>query len=262
MPTMGALHEGHLHLVEHAASHSDVVVVSIFVNRTQFGPNEDYDAYPRTLDADRQILVDQGFADVIFAPSDQEMYPDLSAKTWVSIDQFSDHLCGVSRPGHFKGVATVVTKLLNICQPHLAVFGLKDAQQFFIIRKMAADLNLDVEIVGVTTVRERDGLALSSRNKYLSNDERAQAVVLFRAVSAARHLLEEGERKGDAIRAAMRAELEVAELGRIDYAELVTSDRYQPVDTLSAGITAVAAVSVYFGEARLIDNAIVEIPGE
>lgn len=260
VPTMGALHEGHLTLVREAANHAEVVVVSIFVNRTQFGPKEDLSAYPRTLDEDCKRLSEEGLTSAVFAPSSEEMYPDGDSMTWVAVERLTEHLCGTSRPGHFRGVATVVTKLFTICLPHVAVFGLKDAQQFFVIRRLTADLNLDVEVMGVPTVRELDGLALSSRNKYLSKEERAQATILFRAVSAARKEIESGETDGTAVTRRMETQLDEADAGAVDYAQLVNAADFQPVQSLSAGMTVVAAVAVQFGNARLIDNAIVDVP--
>ncbi len=260
VPTMGALHEGHLTLVREAANHADVVVVSIFVNQTQFGPKEDFSAYPRTLQEDCDRLSEEGFTSAVFAPSVEEMYPDGDSTTWVAVERLTEHLCGTSRPGHFRGVATVVTKLFTICLPHVAVFGLKDAQQFFVIRRLTADLNLDVEVMGVQTVRESDGLALSSRNRYLSADERVQGTVLYRAVSAAGEAIKSGETDGTAITRLMVDQLEKADAGTVDYAQLVNAADFQPVQSLSSGMTVVAAVAVYFGNARLIDNAIVDVP--
>lgn len=260
VPTMGALHQGHLELVRVAAKEGDHVIVSVFVNPTQFGPGEDYQAYPRTLAGDSDKLEEMGLVDTVFAPSSDEMYPHGEPLTWVEVDQISEHLCGSTREGHFRGVATVVTKLFNICRPHKAVFGLKDAQQFFLLKRLVFDLNLDVDLVGVPTVREQDGLALSSRNKYLTDRERPQAVVLNGAARAAKTSILEGERDGRRIKELMQSILERADLGRVDYVELVDSVDFQPVDLLSPGQTVVAAVAVHFGQARLIDNAIIDVP--
>lgn len=266
VPTMGALHDGHLRLVEEAGRRSDLVAVSIFVNPTQFSPGEDFDAYPRDLRSDAEKLRAQGVADVVFAPRPSDVYPGGegdaagSALVWVTVDRMGDHLCGASRPGHFRGVTTIVTKLLVICRPHVAVFGLKDAQQFFLLRRLVDELHLPVEMVGIPTVREKDGLAMSSRNRYLTTEERAQAVVLSESVRAARSLIERGERDARVVRRRMRDELSRAGTGRIDYAEIVDTETLQPVSILDSGRTVLAAVAVRFSEARLIDNAIVDVP--
>ena len=260
VPTMGALHEGHLALARAAKEYGDIVIVSIFVNHTQFGPEEDFSAYPRTLEKDCLKLEKEDLAAVVFAPSQEEMYPDGEPKTWITVNRLSDHLCGISRPGHFRGVATVVVKLFTICQPDVAIFGLKDAQQFYVIRKLTADLNLGVEVIGVQTVRETDGLALSSRNQYLTKEERGQAPILYRAVSNAKELVESGIREGERIREQMLSDIQEANLGRLDYAEVVGSADFYPVEILESGSTVIAAVAVYFGSARLIDNQIIRVP--
>jgi pantoate--beta-alanine ligase len=260
VPTMGSLHEGHLALVRAARAEGDHVTVSIFVNPTQFGPGEDFDRYPRDLEGDLDRLEADGGADAVFAPEVEALYPDgLHGLTWVTVDRMGDHLCGARRPGHFQGVATVVAKLFLACRPHVALFGLKDAQQFFILRRMAADLGFGVRLVGVETVREADGLALSSRNRYLDRAERAEAVVLSRAVAAARELLAGGERDAAAVTARMRAAIAEAPRGRLDYAELVDTRDLQPVAELRPGMSVLAAVAVHFGRTRLIDNAIVDL---
>jgi len=260
VPTMGSLHQGHLELVRAAAAEGDHVTVSIFVNPTQFGPGEDLERYPRDLESDLRLLEAADVVDAVFAPTIEAMYPDGSpGLTWVTVDRMGDHLCGARRPGHFRGVATVVAKLFTACRPHAAVFGLKDAQQFFILGRMVKDLGFGVRMVGVETVRERDGLALSSRNRYLDPDERSQAVALFRAVSAARELVEGGERRAAVIAARMEEEVAAADLGRLEYAEVADVKDLQPVRELRPGMTVVAAVAVFFGRARLIDNAIVEV---
>lgn len=266
VPTMGALHDGHLELVEKAGRRADLVAVSIFVNPTQFGPGEDFNAYPRDLSTDIERLQSQGIADVIFAPRPSDVYPggddDAASRAlvWVTVDRLGDHLCGASRPGHFRGVTTIVTKLLIICRPHVAVFGLKDAQQFFMIRRLVEELYLAVDVVGVPTVREKDGLAMSSRNRNLTPEERSQAALLSSAVQAARSAIEGGERHADAVRKRMTDELSHASLGRVDYAEIVETHALQPVSELKSGTTVVAATAVRFGEARLIDNVIVDVP--
>lgn len=262
VPTMGALHEGHLTLVRTAQKHSDHVTVSIFVNPTQFGPSEDYARYPRQLEKDLAMLEALG-VDVAFAPTVAEMYPEgpEANLTWVYVEKLDAHLCGRYRPGHFRGVATVVAKLFNICKPHVAVFGLKDAQQFQIIRRMVRDLHYDVELIGVPTVREPDGLALSSRNAYLSQEERKQAVVLSWAVEAARQAIEAGEQRPEAIVEAMRQVLSQAPLARVQYVEVVDAETLQPVTRIRAGQRVLVGLAVFFGDTRLIDNVFVEAPG-
>jgi pantoate--beta-alanine ligase len=262
VPTMGALHDGHLALVQEARRLCDQVVVSIFVNPTQFGPNEDYQAYPRTLEHDLHMLEAAGGVDGVFAPPEGEVYPfgvD-HVRCWVQIEQLDEHLCGRFRPGHFRGVTTVVSKLFTLCKPHVAVFGLKDAQQFLILKRMVRELHFDVELVGGTTVREEDGLAMSSRNLYLSPDERAQAVVLSRAASAARRHVEGGEADAVAIKRAMQAVLAEAPGARVQYAEVVDTEYIQPVERINPGQEVLSAVAVFFGKTRLIDNAFARAP--
>jgi pantoate--beta-alanine ligase len=261
VPTMGALHRGHLALVEDARRRVGAeghVTVSIFVNPTQFGPGEDFDAYPRTLEADLDELRRVGGVDVVFAPSVKAMYPDGTA-TSVQVVGLDQVLCGAHRPGHFDGVTTIVTKLFLACRPDLAVFGKKDAQQFLILRRMVRDLGFGVEVVGVETVREPDGLALSSRNRYLGEEERKQAVVLSRAVSAARAQADTGERRAAALVDSMREAVAAAPLARLQYAEVVDADTLAPVETLRPGQEVLAAVAVYFDGARLIDNTFITI---
>lgn len=262
VPTMGALHEGHLALVRTAREHADHITVSIFVNPTQFGPSEDYARYPRQLSQDVATLEALG-VDVVFAPPVEEMYPDgpEANLTWVYVEKLDAHLCGRYRPGHFRGVTTVVAKLFNICKPHVAIFGLKDAQQFQIIRRMVRDLHYDIELIGVPTVREPDGLALSSRNTYLSPEERRQAVVLSQAVQAAREAIMAGEQRPEAIVEAMRQILAQAPLARVQYAEVVDAETLQPVRRIQPGQRVLAGVAVFFGDTRLIDSVFVEAPG-
>lgn len=261
VPTMGALHEGHLTLVRAARCHADHVTVSIFVNPTQFGPGEDYARYPRQLARDVATLEALG-VDVVFAPSVAEMYPEgpEANLTWVYVERLDAHLCGRYRPGHFRGVTTVVAKLFNICKPHVAVFGLKDAQQFQIIRRMVRDLHYDIELIGVPTVRDADGLALSSRNAYLTPEERAQAVVLSQAIEAAQQAIRQGEQRIEAIVEAMRQTLARAPLARVQYAEVVDAETLQPVDRIMPGQQVLIGVAVFFGQTRLIDSAFVEVP--
>jgi pantoate--beta-alanine ligase len=250
VPTMGALHDGHGTLIETAGQGSDFVVVTIFVNPLQFGPSEDLERYPRDLEADARFCAERG-AHVIFAPSTKEMYPREMA-TAVTVDALTNTLCGVSRPGHFRGVATVVTKLFNIVQPDYAYFGQKDAQQLAVISRMVADLNIPVEIVKVPIVRESDGLALSSRNAYLSPAERQAAVVLYQALQAAIAKLEAGERNADALRDFLCDTISREPLARIDYAEVVDVESLQRVSSVQRSV--LLAVAVYFGKTRLIDN--------
>ncbi len=267
VPTMGALHDGHLALVRTALEHADRVVVSVFVNPTQFGPDEDYDAYPRELDADRAKLTELD-VDVLFAPAVRELYPadTLDEKgtpgtlTWVDVKRLDEHLCGRYREGHFRGVTTVVTKLFHACKPHVAVFGQKDAQQFVIIQRMVQDLLFDIDIIGVPIVREPDGLAQSSRNAYLSASEREQATVLYAAVEAARTRIQEGEQQISALVEAMQNELEPASDARVQYAQVVDATTLQPIERIQPGQHVLAAVAVFFDDTRLIDNAFVHAP--
>ena len=261
VPTMGALHAGHLRLVESSQSRSDRTVVSIFVNPTQFGPEEDFDDYPRDLESDAASLEAMGVS-YVFAPSATEMYPTGASeqRIFVEVDELNKTLCGRFRPGHFRGVATVVSKLLNIVRPDIACFGLKDAQQFVIIKRLISELHFDVEVVGVPTVREEDGLALSSRNVYLNEDERRQAVVLSRSVATARGLIMSGERSPEVIIESMREQIAEADLADAQYVEVVDALSLTPSGTFKADQEVLAAVAVYFGSTRLIDNAFVIVP--
>lgn len=251
VPTMGALHEGHLSLVRLALEHGGYVVVSIFVNPSQFGPTEDFGRYPRRLSEDAVLLESAG-AHIVFAPDADAMYPKGFA-TWVTVEGLTEGLCGRTRPTHFRGVATVVTKLFTIVRPDTAVFGRKDAQQLAVIRRMTRDLELGVEIVAAPIVRERDGLAMSSRNAYLTPEERGQATVLYRALEQARNMARSGVTGAPAISEAIRKTISGSPLARIDYVEIVDPDTMTPVDDVSEG--AIAALAVYFGTTRLIDNA-------
>jgi pantoate--beta-alanine ligase len=250
VPTMGALHEGHLSLIRAARAENDVVVVSIFVNPTQFGPTEDLDRYPRDLEADRAMSGEAG-ADLIFSPAVGEMYAE-DFSSWVDVEGLTEGLCGRSRPRHFRGVCTVVTKLLNICQPDRAYFGEKDAQQLAVITRMARDLDLRTQIVPCPTVREAGGLAMSSRNARLSAAQRAQAPVLYKALREARDLVGEGERDPARLEAVVRALLAEATLGNVDYIEIVGANDLAPVATLAGRV--LIALAVRFGDVRLIDN--------
>ncbi len=251
VPTMGNLHEGHIALVEMALQRTDHVVVSIFVNPLQFGPNEDLDSYPRTLAEDQRRLLDAG-AHTVFAPSVNEMYPEgMQGHTLVSVPVVSDGLCGASRPGHFDGVATVVTKLLNMVQPDVAVFGEKDFQQLAVIRKMALDLCLPVQIMGAPIVRAADGLALSSRNGYLDENERRVAPQLYQTLQQLAGQLLAGRRDFDTLLEEARQQLQQAGF-RPDYLELRDTTTLQPADEHSRDITILAAA--FLGRTRLIDN--------
>lgn len=254
VPTMGYLHEGHLALMRAAREACDFVVVSIFVNPTQFGPNEDFARYPRDLERDGALCATVP-VDLIFHPTVEEMYPQ-PFQTSVRLTGLTEFLCGASRPGHFEGVATVVTKLFNIVQPDQAFFGQKDAQQVAVIQRMVLDLNMDLTIVPVPTVREADGLAMSSRNTYLTPEERQAALVLSRSLRMALERVQGGQRDMAALRAEMRAMIAAEPRAEIDYVEIVDQATLQPVDRLDA--PALAALAVRFGKTRLIDNAILE----
>jgi pantoate--beta-alanine ligase len=252
VPTMGYLHEGHLSLVRRARAENDVVVVSIFVNPTQFGPNEDYERYPRDFERDRKLLEKEN-VNCIFHPSVEEMYPpDFS--TYVEETKLSKHLCGRSRPGHFRGVCTVVTKLFNIVKPHRAYFGQKDAQQFRVLRRMVRDLNMDVEMIECPIVREPDGLAMSSRNVYLSPEERQQALSLYQSLKIAENLYLNGERDAEKIKEEMIKHLSRFDKVKIDYVEIVDEETLEPVEKIDRKV--IVAVAAWVGNARLIDNTI------
>jgi len=250
VPTMGALHEGHLSLIRQARQENDYVVVSIFVNPTQFGPREDLATYPRDLEGDLRLAEEAG-ADLVFSPDPVDMYPP-SFATWVDVELLTKGLCGRSRPGHFRGVCTVVTKLFNICRPERAYFGEKDAQQLAVIRRMARDLDMPVAVVPCPTVREADGLALSSRNTRLGAEERAQAPVLYAALREAEGRVRQGERNVTVLRDAMVAVLATAPLAEVDYLEIVDAVDLTPRDRISG--ECLIALAVRFGGTRLIDN--------
>jgi pantoate--beta-alanine ligase len=258
VPTMGALHAGHTALVQRAKQQCAPVVASIFVNPKQFGRNEDFAKYPRTLEADSEKFSAAG-VDALFLPDAAEIYPT-GFRTYVTVEGLSDRLEGRSRPGHFRGVATVVMKLLEIVQPHYAYFGRKDAQQVRIISQMARDLNLDTEIVVCPIVREPDGLALSSRNAYLNAEERRAATALHRALEAARAELTAGVRDALQLQAAIRRVLEAEPLAAVDYAEIVDADAFEPVTRIARPCYALLAV--FIGKTRLIDNLYLEPVGD
>ena len=250
VPTMGALHEGHLSLVRAAKAKCDVVAVSIFVNPLQFGPSEDLAKYPRTFEPDRELLEKEG-VDILFAPTPDEMYP-AGAVTYVTVEGLSEKLCGRSRPGHFRGVTTVVAKLFHIVEPDLAFFGQKDAAQATIIRRMVRDLNLPVEIVVCPIVREPDGLAMSSRNAYLSPGERKSALVLQRSLAHIKDRFDQGERNSANLIAAGNQVLAQEPAVRLDYVEIVNPATLDPVQEVTNG--ALVAVAAFAGNTRLIDN--------
>jgi len=258
VPTMGALHAGHVALVERAKRDCAPVIASIFVNPKQFGPKEDFAKYPRTLEADSEKLSAAG-VDALFLPDAAEIYPG-GFRTYVNVEGLSDRLEGRSRPGHFRGVSTVVLKLLEIVQPHFAYFGRKDAQQVRIISQMSRDLNLDTEIVVCPIVREPDGLALSSRNAYLNAEERRAATVLHRALEAARAEIAAGTRDSLHLQAVLRKVLEAEPLAAVDYAEIVDADTFEPVTRIARPCYALLAV--FLGRTRLIDNLYVEPLGD
>ena len=254
VPTMGFLHEGHLSLMRRARAENDVLAVSIFVNPTQFGQGEDFDSYPRDLEGDLVKLAAVG-ADVIFAPSAESIYP-VGYQTFVEVAEITEWLCGASRPGHFRGVATVVTKLFHLVQPHRAYFGQKDYQQSVVIRRLVADLNLNVAIVVLPTIREPDGLAMSSRSARLAPDQRRAAPILYRSLRLAEERVSEGEKRAKIILDEMRAMIDHEPLARVDYLAICDPDTLKPVDDLR-GATLVA-LAVTFGSTRLIDNILIQ----
>ena len=252
VPTMGYLHEGHASLIDAARKNNGKVVVSIFVNPIQFGPNEDLDSYPRDLEHDAKLCEEHG-VDLIFHPTPEEMYGD-NFYTFVDMDVLTKELCGLSRPVHFRGVCTVVSKLFNIVTPDNAYFGQKDAQQLAIIKRMVKDLNMPLSIHGCPIIREEDGLAKSSRNTYLSEDERQAALVLSRSLKIGKQLVEDGEKSAKAIKDAITAEINKEPLARIDYVDVVDFETITPVDEIKG--TTLVAIAVYIGKTRLIDNFI------
>ena len=254
VPTMGYLHEGHMSLID-AARENDKVVVSIFVNPMQFGPNEDLESYPRDLNRDANMCKEHG-VDLIFHPTPEEMYGD-NFYSFVDMDVLTQELCGLTRPVHFRGVCTVVTKLFNIVAPDRAYFGQKDAQQLAIIRRMVKDLNMPIEIIGCPIIREEDGLAKSSRNTYLSTEERKAALVLSRAIFLAKEMIEKGERSAKLILEAMIKEIEKEPLAKIDYVKAVDFATIQQTDYIKGEV--LIAIAVYIGKTRLIDNVAVNI---
>lgn len=253
VPTMGFLHEGHKSLIERAVRENDRVVVSDFVNPTQFGPNEDFESYPRDINADARLCEDAG-ASLIFNPEADEMYD--SALTFVDMNKITKVLCGKSRPIHFSGVCTVVSKLFNIVTPDRAYFGQKDAQQLCVIKKMVKDLNFDIEIIGCPIIREEDGLAKSSRNTYLNAEERKAALCLSRSLEIGKAMINDGEKDVKTILDAIKAEIEKEPLAKIDYVEMVDFDQLEEISEVKTPL--LCAMAVYVGKTRLIDNFILE----
>lgn len=253
VPTMGYFHEGHLELMRVAKRHADKVIVSLFVNPLQFGPSEDYSRYPRDTEGDlaKALSVE---VDVVYMPRLEEMYPD-GFQTEVRLKHLPQHLCGLSRPGHFEGVATVVAKLFNATKPHIAVFGQKDYQQLTVITRMVMDLNMDIQILGVQTVREPDGLAMSSRNTYLSSEERVSALCLKKSLDLAERMFREGERDATAVKQAMASLIESHPFTRIDYVSLCDPVTLEDLQVL--GEEVLVALAVRIGMTRLIDNRVI-----
>ena len=252
VPTMGYLHEGHRSLIERAVAENDRVIVSVFVNPIQFAPGEDLETYPRDFEADKRLIEAAGGA-LVFHPEPEALYAS-DACTYVNVEGITGQLCGKTRPTHFRGVCTVVSKLMNISQADRAYFGQKDAQQLAVVRRMVRDLNMNVQVVGCPIVREADGLAKSSRNAYLSADERQAALVLSRAVAEGQRLMQEGERSAAAVVGAMKELIEAEPAARIDYVEMVSWDGIQPVQQADGPV--LVAMAVYIGKTRLIDNFI------
>jgi pantoate--beta-alanine ligase len=250
VPTMGFLHEGHVSLIREARKHNDKVVVSIFVNPTQFGPNEDFKNYPRNFHKDA-TLCEKEKVDMIFHPEVEEMYPE-HTYTHVDVHQLGETLCGATRPGHFRGVCTVVSKLFNIVSPERAYFGEKDAQQLIIIKKLVQDLNLPIQIIPCPTVREENGLALSSRNSYLSPNEQLAALVIPKSLELAKERILHGETKAETIRSLMHENINKVPLATIDYVSIVDAQTLNPIEIIQGHV--LLAVAVYIGKTRLIDN--------
>jgi pantoate--beta-alanine ligase len=252
---MGYLHQGHAHLMQEGRKLGDVLIASIFVNPTQFGPGEDFEKYPRDWERDAQLCASTG-VDVIFAPTAEEMYPQ-GYQTSITVSQVSQNLCGVSRPTHFQGVATVVAKLFNCTKPHVALFGEKDFQQLVVIQRMVKDLNMDIRIIGFPTVREQDGLAMSSRNTYLNAEERISALSLSRGLARARELFQQGERSARVLSATVRQIIEKEKCAAVDYIKVCDIETLQDIETIAR--PAVMALAVKIGKARLIDNVVLKI---
>ncbi len=258
VPTMGALHQGHLDLIRTAKRHASRVITTVFVNPAQFGPSEDFARYPRNLEADCSLASEAG-SDIVFAPEIALIYPE-AYSTYVSVTKLDEVLEGKIRPGHFRGVATIVLKLFNITKPHTAVFGQKDAQQAVIIRKMVTDLNVDVNIVIAPIVREPDGLALSSRNVYLTPQQRTEAPVLYQSLKLAGDMIRSGERQCQAITGGMKQLLHAKSSGVIDYISVANAETLEELDSLFSGQNILVSLAVRFGSTRLIDNITAVVP--
>lgn len=254
VPTMGYLHEGHLSLVKQAGIENQSVVVSIFVNPTQFGPQEDFDRYPRNTERDMALLEKAG-TDIVFMPAPADMYPP-AFNSWVDVDQLTERLEGAARPGHFRGVTTVVAKLFNIVQPHIAYFGQKDAQQAIVIRKMVVDLDMNLNVLILPTVREPNGLAMSSRNTYLNPEERQAATVLYEALTLAQRLYADGERDAEKLKREMLSLIHKQPLANIDYVNINDAETLDELDSINS--PALVSMAVRIGKTRLIDNVVLE----
>jgi pantoate--beta-alanine ligase len=255
VPTMGSLHEGHQSLIRLARKHADRVITTIFVNPTQFGAGEDFERYPRDLERDT-VLAEEAGTDYLFAPSVKELYPE-GYQTYVTVEHLSDILEGEARPGHFRGVATIVAKLFHITKPHVALFGQKDAQQVVVLRRMIRDLNFDTELVVGPTVREHDGLAVSSRNAYLTVEQRRQAPVLFQALRHGEQLLREGQRSSEQIIRAMEDLIRKRSAGSVDYISVTDAETLEELTVCAPGKDVMVSLAVRFGSTRLIDNIII-----
>ena len=255
VPTMGYFHQGHLSLIGEGKKQGDVLVVSLFVNPIQFGPKEDLAAYPRNLQRDASLAEKEG-TDVLFVPEEKEMYPE-GYQTYVEVTQLTKYLCGVSRPGHFKGVTTVVAKLFNIIRPHIAIFGLKDYQQYIVIKRMVRDLNYPIKIIGCPIVRETDGLAMSSRNVYLTSEQRPSALSLYKSLNIAQEMVNKGERKAKNIIKAVSIFIQKHPYTKIDYVKLCHPETLEDLEEIKE--RALLALAVKVGKARLIDNTILGV---
>lgn len=264
VPTMGSLHKGHLSLVKRAQVEADHVTVSIFVNPTQFGPSEDFEAYPRDFQRDCALLEELGGVSAVFAPSEATLYPAGSdqQRVWITCPEMSSQLCGKYRSGHFRGVLTVVMKLFAACNPHIGVFGLKDIQQFVLLKKMIGDLSLNIKIIGGDTVREANGLAYSSRNEYLTAEERHQAGIISEAIYSAVQMIEAGEKNLETVTGKIHEMIGSVQQANLQYAEIVTAGTLQPIEQFMPGMQVIVALAVYFRQIRLIDNAFALVPAQ
>jgi pantoate--beta-alanine ligase len=255
VPTMGYLHEGHISLLNKSVSENDITVLSIYVNPTQFGPTEDLDSYPRDIENDKRLAENAG-VDIVFIPSDSIMYLE-NHFTYVNVNNLTANLCGSSRPTHFQGVTTIVTKLFNIIQPKKAYFGQKDAQQALVINRMVKDLNIPVEIITCPIIREKDGLAMSSRNKYLNQEERGQATILFQSLQMAKNIIIDGERSAYIVKSSIQQSINSKSLAKIDYISIVSENTLEDIDNIEGNT--LIAIAVRFGNTRLIDNLRMEV---